>query len=249
MNFLAIIPARYASSRFPGKPLALVNGKPMIQRVYEQAKKTFKYVCIATDDQRIVSAVNDFGGEVVLTGEHNSGTDRCLEAYNTYSKRVNIIFDTIINVQGDEPYIKPQQLEELKECFSEEGVELATLVKKITTKEELYNINSPKVVVDKNGFALYFSRSPIPFPRDIEITESYLHNSHYYKHVGLYGYSASVLNKICNMPQSNLEKTEKLEQLRWLENGLKIKIKESEFNSYAVDTPKDLAYINENISD
>lgn len=249
MNFLAVIPARYASSRFPGKPLALVNNKPMIQRVYEQAKKTFEYVCIATDDQRIVSAVNDFGGEVVLTGEHNSGTDRCLEAYNIYSKRVNMVFDAIINVQGDEPYIKPQQLEELKECFSEEGVELATLVKKIKTAEELYNINSPKVVVDKNGFALYFSRSPIPFPRDIEITESYLQNSYFYKHVGLYGYSTSALNKICGMPQSNLEKTEKLEQLRWLENGLKIKVKESEFNSYAVDTPKDLAYINENISD
>lgn len=248
MNFLAIIPSRYASTRFPGKPLALVNGKPMIQRVYEQAKKSFKYVCVATDDERIASAVKEFGGEVVITGEHNSGTDRCLEAYQKYTASINIKFDTIINVQGDEPYIKPEQLNQLKECFNENGVVLATLVKKIENKEELYNSNAPKVVLDKNNFALYFSRSPIPFPRDVEVTDEYVTNSKYFRHIGLYGYSTKVLEEICKMPQSILEKTEKLEQLRWLENGLKIKVQESEFNSYAVDTPEDLAYINENIT-
>ena len=249
MNFLAIIPARYASTRFPGKPLAIVNGKPMIQRVYEQALKTFKHVCIATDSPIIVSAVKEFGGKVVLTGEHNSGTDRCLEAYKAYSKSVNIKFDTIINVQGDEPYIKPEQLEQLKECFNEDGVKLATLIKKIESKEELYNSNAPKVVIDNNNYALYFSRSPIPFPRDIELTDEYILYSKHYRHIGLYGYNSETLEQICKMPQSMLEKTEKLEQLRWLENGLKIKVKETEFTSYAVDTPEDLENINKNISE
>ena len=160
MNILAIIPARYASSRFPGKPLALVNGKPMIQRVYEQASKAFENVCVATDDQRIYDAVVNFGGKVVMTSEnHSSGTDRCFEALNNYTKESGRTFDIVVNVQGDEPYIQPDQLKLLGECFSDETVELATLVKRVRDKEEFLNHNAPKVIVDNNSFALYFSRA------------------------------------------------------------------------------------------
>lgn len=245
MNILAIIPARYASSRFPGKPLALVNGKPMIQRVYEQASKAFENVCVATDDQRIYDAVADFGGKVVMTSEnHSSGTDRCFEALNNYTKESGMTFDIVVNVQGDEPYIQPEQLKLLGECFSDESVELATLVKRVRDKEEFLNHNAPKVIVDNNSFALYFSRAPIPFPRDMEITDSYVEQTKLYRHIGLYGYRSSTLARICAMEQSFLEKTEKLEQLRWLENGLKIKVAETNEETYAVDTPEDLDFIN-----
>lgn len=250
MNILAIIPARYASSRFPGKPLALVNGKPMIQRVYEQASKVFENVCVATDDERIFKAVESFGGKAVMTSKkHSSGTDRCYEALLKYSKESNMPFDVVVNVQGDEPYIQPKQLELLSGCFKEEGVELATLVKRIKTKEEFLNQNAPKVVVDKNSYAMYFSRAAVPFPRDIEITDEFVHNTKLYRHIGLYGYRSETLAKICAMEQSFLEKTEKLEQLRWLENGLKIKVAETNLETYAVDTPQDLEYINSMFSE
>ena len=245
MNILAIIPARYASSRFPGKPLALVNGKPMIQRVYEQASKAFENVCVATDDQRIYDAVVNFGGKVVMTSEnHSSGTDRCFEALNNYTQESGRTFDIVVNVQGDEPYIQPDQLKLLGECFSDESVELATLVKRVRDKEEFLNHNAPKVIVDNNSFALYFSRAPIPFPRDIEITDGFVQQTKLYRHIGLYGYRSSTLARICAMEQGFLEKTEKLEQLRWLENGLKIKVAETESETYAVDTPEDLDFIN-----
>lgn len=245
MNILAIIPARYASSRFPGKPLALVNGKPMIQRVYEQTVKAFTEVCVATDDQRIYKAVTNFGGKVVMTSEkHNSGTDRCYEAWINYSKESGRCFDVIINVQGDEPYIQPEQLMQLGECFHDPSVEIATLVKRVKDKQELLNQNSPKVVVDSHSNALYFSRTPIPFPRDTNVTDDFIKNTKYFRHIGLYGYRSSILEKICGMQQSFLEKTEKLEQLRWLENGLKIKVAETHYETYAIDTPQDLEYVN-----
>lgn len=248
MNFLAIIPARYASSRFPGKPLAQVNGKPMIQRVYEQAIQAFDNVCVATDDKRIYNAVTNFGGKVVMTSvNHNSGTDRCLEALEVYSRESKLTFDVVINVQGDEPYIHPEQLRQLGECFLDPQVSLATLIKRVKTKEELFNLNSPKVVVDNNWNAIYFSRTPIPFPRDIEVTDSFIEQTKFYRHIGLYGYRVGTLSQICNFAQSFLEKTEKLEQLRWLENSLKIRVKETEYETYAVDTPHDLEFINSKI--
>ena len=245
MNILAIIPARYASSRFPGKPLALVNGKPMIQRVYEQACKAFEYVCVATDDQRIFDAVKEFGGEAVMTSEnHNSGTDRCFEALVNFTKESGISFDVVVNVQGDEPYIQPQQLKLLEECFNDTDTDIATLVKRVRDKEEFLNPNAPKVIMDSNSNALYFSRAAIPFPRDKEITDEFVANTRLYRHIGLYGYRSNILEKICRMEQSFLEQTEKLEQLRWLENGLKIKVAETDLETYAVDTPEDLENIN-----
>ncbi len=248
MNILALIPARYASSRFPGKPLALVHGKPMIQRVYEQASKVFENVCVATDDERIYNAVAAFGGKAVMTSEkHNSGTDRCYEALQNFSKESGKNFDVVVNVQGDEPYIQPEQLKLLSDCFNEEGVELATLVKRIKSAEEFLNPNAPKVIVSNNGYAMYFSRAAVPFPRDKEITDKFVAETKLYRHIGLYGYRADILATICAMEQSFLEKTEKLEQLRWLENGLKIKVAETELETYAVDTPEDLNFINSQI--
>ncbi len=245
MKILAIIPARYASSRFPGKPLALVNGKPMIQRVYEQASKAFDNVCVATDDTRIFDAVKNFGGKAIMTSEkHNSGTDRCFEALQNFSKESGMDFDIVINVQGDEPYIQPKQLKLLEECFNDPSVEIATLVKRVKDKEEFLNHNAPKVVIDNNSYALYFSRAPIPYPRDIEVSDEFVAQTKLYRHIGLYGYRSEALKKICAMPQGFLEKNEKLEQLRWLENGLKIKVAETDSETYAVDTPEDLNFIN-----
>ncbi len=248
MNILALIPARYASTRFPGKPLALVHGKPMIQRVYEQAAKVFENVCVATDDERICNAVAAFGGKAVMTSEkHNSGTDRCYEALQNFSAESGLNFDVVVNVQGDEPYIQPEQLKLLADCFNEEGVELATLVKRVKSAEEFLNPNAPKVIVSKNGYAMYFSRAAVPFPRDMHITDEFVASTKLYRHIGLYGYRADTLAKVCAMEQSFLEKTEKLEQLRWLENGLKIKVAETTLETYAVDTPEDLEFINSQI--
>lgn len=245
MKILALIPARYGSSRFPGKPLALVNGKPMIQRVYEQTVKAFPNACVATDDSRIYDAVKGFGGKVVMTStEHNSGTDRCFEALRNYMEESGEVFDVVINVQGDEPYIRPEQLMQLGECFNDPDVKLATLVKRIEDKEQLLNPNSPKVIVDKNNDAIYFSRTPIPYSRDVEITDQYVRETRFYRHIGLYGYRAGTLAEICAMPQSFLEKTEKLEQLRWIENGLKIRVAETSWQTHAVDTVEDLEFLN-----
>ena len=248
MRILALIPARYGSSRFPGKPLALVHGKPMIQRVYEQTVKAFPNACVATDDERIYDAVKAFGGKVVMTSSsHNSGTDRCYEAWANYEKESGESFDVVINVQGDEPYIQPEQLMQLGQCFEDPSVELATLVKRVKDKEELFNPNSPKVILDKDNNAIYFSRTPIPYSRDVEITEEYVKETPFYRHIGLYGYRSSTLARICAMPQSFLEKTEKLEQLRWIENGLKIRVAETQYETHAVDTFEDLEFINSKI--
>ena len=240
MKFIGIIPARYASTRFPAKPLALLGGKPVIQRVYEQVCGVLDDVYVATDDERIETAVKAFGGKVVMTSPHHkSGTDRCREAYH----KIGGNFDVVVNIQGDEPFIHPSQLEALKACFEDKETQIATLVKPFTLAdgwEALENVNSTKVVVGKNGNALYFSRSVIPFMRNKEKSE-WLANHTYYKHIGLYAYRTSVLEEITSLPQSPLELAESLEQLRWLENGYVIKVGISEIETIGIDTPQDLA--------
>lgn len=239
MKFIGIIPARYGSSRFPGKPLADMGGKPMIQRVYEQVKKALNEVWVATDDERILKAVENFGGKAVLTSpDHKSGTDRCNEAFS----KIGNGFDVIINVQGDEPFIQPQQIETLKSCFDSKETELATLVKPFKKDdgfEVLFNPNSPKVVLNKNSEAIYFSRSIIPYIRDAHHTE-WLDRHVFYKHIGMYAYRSDILKKITLLPQSNLELAESLEQLRWIENGYKIKVGLTDIETIGIDTPEDM---------
>jgi len=239
MKFIGIIPARYASTRFPAKPLAILGGKTVIQRVYEQVKGLTDEVYVATDDTRIEDAVKSFGGNAVMTSaNHKSGTDRCFEAYTKIGKG----YDVIINIQGDEPFIQPQQLTAIKECFNNADTQIATLVKPFTSKdgfEALKNINSPKVVINKNHEALYFSRSIIPFVRGKEQNQ-WINEHIYYKHIGLYAYKANVLKEITALSQSSLELAESLEQLRWLENGYRIKVGISTIETIGIDTPEDL---------
>ncbi len=239
MEFIAIIPARYASTRFPGKPLADMNGKPMIQRVYEQVKKCVEKVYVATDDERIYSAVESFGGKVVMTSpNHKSGTDRCAEAYKTIGGGE----DVIINIQGDEPFIAPSQIESIMACFTDKSVQIATLVKPFTEAdgiEALMNPNSPKVVLGVDNQALYFSRSIIPYVRGCDIQE-WLKSNTFYKHIGMYAYRADSLMEITQLPQSSLEKAESLEQLRWLQNGYKIKAGITTQETIGIDTPDDM---------
>lgn len=241
MKFIGIIPARYASTRFPAKPLAILGGKPVIQRVYEQVNGVLDDAVVATDDQRIFDAVVAFGGKVVMTStEHRSGTDRCYEALTKVGADK---YDVVVNIQGDEPFIQPQQLHAVRDCFSDETVDIATLVKPFTandTFQALANANSPKVVVNKRMEALYFSRSIIPYMRGKDENE-WLPNHTYYKHIGLYAYRSHVLKEITSLPQGTLEKVESLEQLRWLENGYKIKVGISEIETIGIDTPEDLA--------
>lgn len=240
MKFIGIIPARYASTRFPGKPLADMDGKPMIQRVYEQVIQAVDEVCVATDDERIEAAVKAFGGKVVMTSDkHRSGTDRCFEAYQKIGKG----FDVVINIQGDEPFIHPEQIETIKSCFTDEQVQIATLVKPFFPDDDfestLFNPNSPKVVVNKKMEAMYFSRSIIPYIRGKQYTE-WLPSHTFYKHIGMYAYRADVLAEITALPQSTLELAESLEQLRWLENGYKIKVGITRQETIGIDTPEDL---------
>jgi len=237
MNILGIIPARYASTRFPGKPLVDIAGKSMIQRVYEQAKKCvhLSEVIIATDDERIYKHVHDFGGVAIITSpDHQSGTDRCAEVALKHPQ-----YDVIINIQGDEPFIDPEQISKLAACFNDKDTQIATLIKKVQNSEELFNSNSPKVVVNKLSEAVYFSRSPLPHIRGQE-PHNWLSRFTYFKHIGIYGYRADVLQEITKLPVSPLEKAESLEQLRWIENGYRIKVAETELETYAVDTPEDL---------
>jgi 3-deoxy-manno-octulosonate cytidylyltransferase (CMP-KDO synthetase) len=249
MKFLGIIPARYASTRFPGKPLADIGGKPMIQRVYEQVKTCLDDVWVATDDERIATAVRKFHGKVVMTSEkHRSGTDRCLEA----ARFVGGDFDVIINIQGDEPFIQASQVQALKDCFlNDPTTELATLVKPFSANddiEKLINPNSPKVVLNMKGEAMYFSRSVIPYFRGVK-PEDWLKLNTFYKHIGIYAYRIETLALIATLPQSPLELTESLEQLRWLENGFRIQTAVTDMENLAVDTPEDLEkvrqYLNE----
>lgn len=238
MNIVGIIPARFASTRFPGKPLIDISGKTMIQRVYEQAKKanSLSEVVVATDDERIAQHVQSFGGNVVMTSEnHQSGTDRCFEAIEKFE----INADAVINIQGDEPFIQPEQINLVASCFSLKETELATLVKKISTNEELFNPNTPKVLLNSNKEAIYFSRQTIPYIRGKE-QNGWLKQHTFYKHIGIYGYRTDVLATITQLQQSSLELAEALEQLRWLENGYKIKVEITDFESVAIDTPDDL---------
>lgn len=239
MKFIAIIPARYASTRFPAKPLAMLGGKTIIQRVYERVSQSFDEVCVATDDRRILSVVESFGGRAVMTSvNHRSGTDRCYEAYCTLGSDA----DVVVNVQGDEPFIAASQLTAIKECFADESTEIATLVKPFladATYEFVANPNSPKVVVSNDNYALYFSRSVIPYMRGIPQDE-WPAKHRYLKHIGLYAYKADVLKQITSMPQSDLELAESLEQLRWLQAGLRIKVGYTDVETIGIDTPEDL---------
>lgn len=238
MKFIGIIPARYQSTRFPGKPLALIGKKPMIRWVYEQVSKALDQVWVATDDERIAKSVKEFGGKVIITSaSHKSGTDRCAEAARLLSADHN--FDVVINIQGDEPFIHPDQIEQLKSCFTDKDASIATLIKKIENTEELFNPNRPKVVIDASHNALYFSRSPIPFVRGEE--ESFwLRVSTFWSHIGMYAYNAEVLQEITRLEVARLEVAESLEQLRWLENGYKIKTAVTTHQSLGIDTPEDL---------
>ncbi|NDK56658.1 3-deoxy-manno-octulosonate cytidylyltransferase [Pontibacter fetidus] len=237
MDVLGIIPARFASTRFPGKPLTDINGKTMIRRVYEQASASgLSEVIVATDDDRIYNHVLEFGGKAVMTAEHHqSGSDRCFEAYKLFDKP----YEYIINIQGDEPFIKPEQIDLVASCFNHPNTQLATLVKKITSEEELFNVNAPKVVLSNTGDALYFSRQAIPYCRNVP--QDIWHKQHtYYKHIGIYGYRADILEQITQLPPSALELAESLEQLRWLENGFKITTALTEFETIGIDSPEDL---------
>lgn len=234
---VAIIPSRYASTRFPGKPLIDIMGKTMIQRVYEQTAKSKRIdkVVIATDDERIAEHVRSFGGHVVMTAEsHPSGTDRCWDAVQQLEEN----YDYIINVQGDEPFIDPGQVDELAAVLDGE-VELATQMMKVDRHEILFDINEAKIVVNANNEAIYFSRMAIPYLKGVEQQDWHLHHT-YYRHVGIYAYRRDVLEKITRLPVSALEKAESLEQLRWLENGYKIKCGLTSFSSHGINTPEDL---------
>ncbi|MDD2299849.1 MAG: 3-deoxy-manno-octulosonate cytidylyltransferase [Fermentimonas sp.] len=239
MRIAAIIPARYASSRFPGKPLADMGGKPMIRRVYEQVQKVLPDLYVATDDMRIFEAVQSFQGNVVMTSQnHRSGTDRCREAITKIDKT----YDVVLNIQGDEPFILPSQINSIISCFTDPEVEIATLVKPFEATdsfEKLFNPLSPKVVINKNNEAIYFSRSVIPYIRDVQHDE-WLSKHQYFKHIGVYGYRTDILEQITQLSPSELEKAESLEQLRWIENGFRIKVAITNYETISIDTPEDL---------
>ena len=246
MKILGIIPARFASTRFPGKPLINIAGKSMIQRVYEQAKKcdSLAEVIVATDDERIFKHVHDFGGVAIITSpDHQSGTDRCAEVDLQHPQ-----YDVIINIQGDEPYIDPEQITKVTACFNSADVQLSTLIKKITTLDELNNPNSPKVIINKHSEAIYFSRTPLPYLRGHEPAE-WLNHFTYFKHIGIYGYRADILQQLTKLAISSLEKAESLEQLRWIENGYRIKVAETELETHAIDVPADLDKLNHYLND
>lgn len=243
-KFIGIIPARYASTRFPGKPLAMLGGKTMIERVYTRVAEILPEVAVATDDNRIADAVAAFGGRAVMTSDkHRSGTDRCLEAYRTLKSDADIV----VNIQGDEPFIAKSQLESLKCCFDDESVEIASLARPFDPErgfDSLFDPNTPKVVMDDNMNALYFSRSIIPYVRNYD-WKKWLEHATYFTHVGLYGYRASTLEKLCGLPQSSLEIAESLEQLRWLQAGFKIRMALTGETNFGIDTPADLEAANE----
>lgn len=240
MNILGVIPARYASTRFPGKPLTIINGKTMIQRVYEQALKSqmLADVIVATDDKRIYDAVLSFEGKAIMTStEHNSGTDRC----NEVVQNIDNEFDAIVNIQGDEPFINPEQINQIASIIAMDGSQIASLCKPIKDSEELFDENVVKVVFDNDYNALYFSRQTIPFLRKADKdAEKWMNVRTFYKHIGIYAYRVDVIKKIASLPQSGLEIAECLEQLRWIENSYKIKMGITEFESYSIDTPQDV---------
>ncbi len=247
MNILGIIPARYASTRLPGKPLADIGGKPMIQHVYERARLALDQVVIATDDERIVEAAKSFNANVVFTSDqHPTGTNRCLEAYRIYQEETQSSFDVVLNIQGDEPLLEPGLLSILSGCFENPDVEMATLAVKVTDSRELFDENRVFVIMDIHGDALYFSRSPLPHVRGVD-KQLWLDHHPYYKHLGLYAYTPAALEKFALMPLSALEKAESLEQNRWLEAGKKIRVKVTPHESIAVDTEADLERVRQMI--
>lgn len=244
MKFIGIIPARYSSSRFPGKPLAILGGKPVIEHVYRQVSSVMEDVFVATDDQRIYDAVEAFGGKAIMTrSDHQSGTDRICEAL----EKVGGGFDVVINIQGDEPFIQKSQLETVMQCFDDPHTQIATLGKPFESMEAVENPNSPKIVLDNDGYALYFSRSVIPFVRGKE-HEEWLSHFPYLKHIGLYAYRTEVLREVSKLPQSTLELAESLEQLRWLQNGYKIKVGLTNVETIGIDTPEDLQRAEEKLT-
>ena len=275
MKILGVIPARFASTRFPGKPLVEIQGKTMIQRVYEQAKKckSLAHVVVATDDERIFNHVVAFGGEAMMTDpKHESGTDRCAEVveklnfdiqtahldsdeavvFDKIKPKYEGIFTAVINIQGDEPFIDPEQIEKIAnilrggfadyEANQAASFDIVTLVKELGNQEDIDNPNVVKAVFGENGRAVYFSRSPIPYLRGIE-KELWAESGQFFKHIGLYGYKTSVLLAISKLPKSLLEEIESLEQLRWLENGYSIGVAETELETIGIDTPEDLKKI------
>lgn len=236
MKFIGIIPARYASTRFPGKPLALLGGKPVIQHVYEKVAAMLEAAYVATDDERIYDVVKSFGGQVVMTRtDHKSGTDRIEEAI----EKIGGEWDVVVNVQGDEPFVAKSQLDTICHCFDDPTTQIATLGKPFESMEAVQNPNSPKIVVDNMGFAMYFSRSVIPYVRGKE-KSSWLTHYPFLKHLGIYAYRKDVLRQVTQLPQSSLEIAESLEQLRWLQNGFKIKVGTTDVETVGIDTPQDL---------
>lgn len=236
MKFIGIIPARYASTRFPGKPLALLGGKPVIQHVYEKVAAVLEAAYVATDDERSYDVVKSFGGQVVMTRtDHKSGTDRIEEAI----EKIGGEWDVVVNVQGDEPFVAKSQLDTICHCFDDPTTQIATLGKPFESMEAVQNPNSPKIVVDNMGFAMYFSRSVIPYVRGKE-KSSWLTHYPFLKHLGIYAYRKDVLRQVTQLPQSSLEIAESLEQLRWLQNGFKIKVGTTDVETVGIDTPQDL---------
>ena len=241
LKVLAVIPARYASSRFPGKPLALLGGKPIIDYAYSVACSVFDEVVVATDDERICDHMEKtFGdGSVMMTSpDHQSGTDRCGEVLRRL-RRQGVDVDIVINLQGDEPFVEPSQLRSLVDCFLDPDVSIATLKTRIRSTEELLSPNNVKVVCGIDGRALYFSRQPIPFRRGVELGQ-WLEDTPYFKHVGIYAFRAATLEEVCNLEVGFLESCEKLEQLRWLEAGYRIAVRETSHANVGIDTPDDL---------
>ncbi len=239
-QILGIIPARFSSSRFPGKPLALLGEKPMIQWVYESASRVFDHLVVATDDERIFGEVEKFGGRALMTSpEHSTGTERCAEASRLYRKQTGKSFSHVVNIQGDEPLIQSEQLSTLTDCLRNPETEIATLIQPMRNHDDLLNPNVVKVVVDRALRALYFSRAPIPFIRDRQ--DAALGHSHtFYTHIGLYAFHSQVLEEVVHLPASDLERAESLEQLRWLENGYSVQTRVTHLSSMGVDTPEDL---------
>ncbi|NMM50541.1 3-deoxy-manno-octulosonate cytidylyltransferase [Marinigracilibium pacificum] len=245
MKIIGIIPARYSSTRFPGKPLVDIGGRSMVMRVFDQASKVaaISKVIVATDDQRIFDHVYENGGTAVMTrDDHPSGTDRCNEAISGIEER----FDFAINIQGDEPFLKPEQINSLCQVLTPE-VEIGSMMKKISDEKDLFNPNVVKVVVSEPGNALYFSRQTIPYQRNAE-KENWLENFSYFKHLGIYAYRTDILSKLAALPEGKLEKAESLEQLRWLEKGYSIKMVETDIESIGIDTPEDLELVKKKLN-
>lgn len=245
MKVIGIIPARFGSTRFPGKPLTLIHGKTMIERVYRRAEQasSLSRIIVATDDKRIFDHVTGFGGEVIMTDEkHPSGTDRCAEVISQVPDA-----ELVVNIQGDEPYIHPGQIDLLVNCLADSGASIATLVKKVTDIADLENVNIPKVVVAQNGNALYFSRSLVPYTKP-ENRQQAVSNGLYYKHIGIYGYRAIDLPRLAALPKGKMEVLESLEQLRWLEHGFSIRVAVTEHDNVAIDVPGDVGVVESRFS-